>query len=71
MRSPVYTLKLQFKEIGNFFETLKTEKHTFERSFISMEKVYLSFKPHDFLCCGTKKSKEEEIGRGQCDWDKK
>ena len=36
-----------------------------------MAKVYLSFKPHDFLCCGTKKSKEEEIGRGQCDWDKK
>ena len=35
-----------------------------------MAKVYLSFKPHDFLCCGTTKSKEEEIGRGHCDWDK-
>ena len=35
-----------------------------------MAKVYLSFKPHDFLCCGTTKSKEEEIRRGHCDWDK-
>ena len=35
--------------------------------------VYLfRFRPEQHgLCCGTKKSKEEEIGRVQCNWDKK
>ena len=71
MRSQVYTLKLQFRRSEPLFGK-RRQKNTYLKGTLSeMAKVYLSFKPHDFLCCGTKKSREEEIGQGKCNSDKK